>query len=316
MPSYKKPLSLRMLPSVRQLRAFVAVYHAGSVSAAADQLALTQPAVTVLLRELEERLGVKLFDRNTRTLRRTEAATEAIRFAEGVLSDLEAMTRSMAERAGSQRGKMRVAATLTIAQTLLPKAVRAFVDLYPGVRVFIQECSAADFVEAMVGEGFDLGIGSLEGPVAGLQEEVFRRESLSAVGLHSAKFPASRPITWEELASLPVVAFKPGYAIRHHVDAAAETAGVRLKIAYEVSMFATAMGMAASGLGVAVVPAEMSSIERFPELAARQLVHPHVERQTSVVYRGERTLTPPARAFADLLARDFSGAPGSGDTGA
>jgi DNA-binding transcriptional LysR family regulator len=58
MPIHKKPLSQRGLPSVRQLRAFVAVYHAGQVSAAAEQLALTQPAVTVLLRELEARLGV------------------------------------------------------------------------------------------------------------------------------------------------------------------------------------------------------------------------------------------------------------------
>ena len=62
---------MRGLPSVRQLRAFAAVYYTGQVSAAAERLALTQPAVTVLLRELEERLGVKLFDRSTRSLRQS-----------------------------------------------------------------------------------------------------------------------------------------------------------------------------------------------------------------------------------------------------
>lgn len=308
MPAHKKPLSLRILPSVRQLRAFVAVYHAGSVSAAAAQLALTQPAVTVLLRELEERLGVKLFDRNTRTLKRTDAALEAIRFAESILADLEAMGRSMSELAGSERGRMRVAATLTIAHTMLPRALRAFVARYPGIKVVIQECTAGEFVEAMVGDSVDLGVGSLEAPVAGLQEEVFHRETLSAVALRGPAFPAGRPIAWEELAALPLVGFKPGFAIRQHVDAAAEAAKVRLNIEYEVSMFATAVAMAASGLGVAIVPAAASALERFPELAARQIVRPRVERTSAVIYKGERALSPPARAFADLLLSEFGGA--------
>src|SRR6059058_746513 len=104
MAIHNRPLSMRTLPSVRQLRAFVAVYHAGQVSAAAEQLSLTQPAVTVLLRELEEKLGVRLFDRSTRTLRRTEAAIEAIAYAERTLAELEALGAAMAELAGARRG--------------------------------------------------------------------------------------------------------------------------------------------------------------------------------------------------------------------
>ena len=68
MAIYKKFSSLKDLPSVRQLRAFMAVYETGSVSAAADLLALTQPAVTLLLKELEHKLDLRLFDRSTRTL--------------------------------------------------------------------------------------------------------------------------------------------------------------------------------------------------------------------------------------------------------
>jgi LysR family transcriptional regulator, carnitine catabolism transcriptional activator len=68
------------------------------------------------------------------------------------------------------------------------------------------------------------------------------------------------------------------------------------------------MAMAANGLGVAIVPAATCAIERFPELAARQLVRPQVERQTSVIYKGERALSPPARAFADLLLSEFGDA--------
>ena len=68
-------------PSIRQLRAFRAVFHLGKLSAAAEQLSLTQSAVSVLIRQLEEGLGTRLFDRTTRSLRSTQAAMEAISVA-------------------------------------------------------------------------------------------------------------------------------------------------------------------------------------------------------------------------------------------
>ena len=96
MAIHKNPAHLGSLPSVRQLRAFVAVYDSGQLSAAAEALSLTQPAVTVLLRELEARLGVRLFDRSTRSLRRTEAAAEAIGHARRALAEMQALSGGMA----------------------------------------------------------------------------------------------------------------------------------------------------------------------------------------------------------------------------
>lgn len=292
---------MRGLPSVRQLRAFVAVYHAGQVSAAAEQLALTQPAVTVLLRELEGRLGVKLFDRSTRMLRRTEAAEEAIAYAERALGELQALGSSMAELAGARRGRVRIAATGTVAQTLLPPLMRRFLDAHPEVRVEIEEVAPAGFVETLLGERVDFGIGTLEAPVPGLREQVFLRDSLAAVALGGPDFPAGKTITWKQLAALPLVTVKPGYGVRRRIDAAADAAGVRLQVAHEVSLLATAVALAASGLGVAVVPASLLQYGADTRLVARRLVRPAVERNTAVVYRQERSLSPAAQAFVDLL---------------
>ena len=131
MAIHKKPAHLGSLPSVRQLRAFVAVYDSGQLSAAAEALSLTQPAVTVLLRELEARLGVRLFDRSTRSLRRTEAAAEAIGHARRALAEMQALSGGMASLARGERGRLRIAATSTVAQTLLPAAVRRYLDRHP-----------------------------------------------------------------------------------------------------------------------------------------------------------------------------------------
>lgn len=292
---------MRGLPSVRQLRAFVAVYHAGQVSAAAEQLALTQPAVTVLLRELEARLGVKLFDRSTRTLRRTEAAAEAIAYAERALGELAALTAGMAELAGGRRGRVRIAATATVAQTLLPPVMRRYLDAHPDVRVEIEDVAPTGFVETLLAERVDFGIGSLEAPVPGLREQVFLRDSLAAVALEGPDFVGGKPITWKQLAELPLVTVKPGYGVRRRIDAAAEAAGVPLRVVHEVSLLTTAVAMAGSGLGVAVVPASLLQYGGDPRLVGRRLVRPAVERNTAVLHRQDRSLTPAAQAFVDLL---------------
>ena len=297
---------MKGLPSVRQLRAFVTVYETGHVSAAAEQLALSQPAVTVLLRELEQRLGVRLFDRTTRMLRRTEAATEAIAYAQRALAELQAMGTSMSELAASRRGRVRIAATSTVAQTLLPRAVRRFLDSYPGIKVVIEDVAPAEFVEAVLSERVDMGIGTLEGPVAGLQEKVFVHDGLHAVALASPAFEDAKPITWKQLAPHAVITVKAGYGVRRRIDRAAASAGVTLRIEHEVALLTTAVAMAASGLGVAIVPGSIVIAAQFPQLASRRLTRPAVERNIAIVTRQDRSLSPPGLAFTELLRAEFA----------
>lgn len=303
MAIHKKTARLSALPSVRQLRAFVAVYDSGQLSAAAEALALTQPAVTVLLRELEARLGVRLFDRSTRSLRRTEAAAEAIGYARRALAEMEALGGSMAALARGERGRLRIAATSTVAQTLLPLAMRRYLDQHPGVQLQIDDCAPSEFAERVLAEQVDFGLGTLEGPVAGLEQRVVHRDHLAAVALPGPQFPADRPITWKQLARCPVITVLPGYGVRRRIDAAALEAGVELQLAHEVSLLTTAVAMAAAGLGVAVVPGSVFAPSQHPQLAARRLVRPLVERDTAVVFKSGRSLSPAAQAFADLLAQ-------------
>lgn len=302
MPINKKILSIRGLPSVRQLRAFAAVYHTGQVSAAAEQLALTQPAVTVLLRELEARLGVKLFDRSTRSLHRTEAAIEAIAYVERALAELEGLGVSMSDLADARRGKVSIATTATIAQTWLPPLLRRYLDLHPGVRVQVQDVAPTNFVEILLRGQVDFGIGILEDSVPGLREQVFLRDTLVAAAPASSSFPAGRPITWKQIAMLPLVTVKSGYGVRRRIEAAAQSAGVQLQVAHEVSLLSTALAMAASGLGIAVVPGSLLQYGAHPKLVARRLVRPTVERHTAVVHLQDRSLAPPAQTFVDLLS--------------
>lgn len=298
----KKPPSLKELPSIRQLRAFVAVYQTGSLSAAADLLALTQPAVTVLLRELETKLGVRLFDRTTRMLRRTEAAAEAIGYAERALAELTALGTSMADLADTRRGRVRIAATSTVAQTVLPDALRRFREQHPLVKVSIEDCAPREFVERLLGDQVDCGVGTLEAPVPGLREQVFLQDSLVAAGTEGLLPGTGRTLSWKQLAGLPVITVKSGYGVRSRIDRAAAEAGMELSIEHEVSLLTTAVALAGAGLGVAVVPGSVLTHATLAvPLQAQRLVRPHVERSTAVISRNDRSLSPAAAAFAQLL---------------
>jgi DNA-binding transcriptional LysR family regulator len=296
-PIHKKPLS--SLPSVRQLRALVAVHRTGSISAAAQELSLTQPAVTVLLRELEDRLGLKLFDRSTRLLRPTAAAAEAVGHAQRALAELEAMAAGMAELAGAGRGRVRVASTATVAQTLLPAAMRRFRDLHPGVKVELEEVAPDAFVEAMLAERVDFGVGTLESPVAGLREQLLLRDALVAAALPGPRFAAGSSITWKQLAALPLVTVRPGYGVRRRIDEAAKAAGVTLRIEHEVALLSTAVALAEHGLATAIVPG--SILAGRPSLVARRITRPAVERPIAIVVKRDRSLSPAAQALAEVL---------------
>ncbi|WP_240787061.1 LysR family transcriptional regulator [Ramlibacter rhizophilus] len=287
---------------MRQLRAFTAVYETGSVSAAAEQLALTQPAVTVLLRELEDRLGLKLFDRSTRALRRTDAAAEAVVHAQRALGELESMATRMGELAQGGRGRVRVAATATVAQTVLPAALRAFLQRHPQVKVQVEEVAPDAFVEALLAERVDFGVGTLEAAAPGLEEAVFLRDPLVAAAQPAIGLPVGGSLGWRRLARFPLIAVKPGYGVRRRIDEAAAAAGVSLPIEHEVSLLTTALAMAQAGLGAALVPASLARHQAGAGLVTCRLVRPAVERPMAIVTRRGRSLSPAAQALADTVA--------------
>jgi len=302
MSRYRKNLSLRESPSLRQLRAFSAIYHTGQISAAADQLGLTQPAVTVLLRDLESKLGVKLFDRTARGLRRTEAAQEAIGYAERIFTELQAFTTCMGEFADAKRGRVRVACTATIVQTLLPLIMRRFADKHPEITLELHEVAPSDFVETVLSQRVDCGIATLEKPVSGLKEHIILRDTLCAVALPSHLPTPSDTITWAQLATLPVITMKAGYGVRTQIDSAARQVSESLCIVQEVSLIASALALAEAGVGVALVPGALANRHKHPDLIARQIIKPSIGRDIALVHPAERVLSPAAGAFYEACA--------------
>ena len=287
----------RFLPSMRQLRAFAAVYHLRKVSAAAEQLSVTQSAVSLSLRQLEDGLGARLFDRTTRTLQPTQAAHEAIVLAERILRDAEALGAGTLELSQLRRGRVSVAVTPTLAELLLPAAVVRFRERHPGIHVDINDCAPDQFVSRVVGEQVDFGIGVPEQAGADVDTETLVRDHLAVV------CPAGHPLSgrvrlrWADLDGHPVITVRPGYGVRPLIDASAARAGVRLRVVHEVTFLSTALWMTRAGMAIAIMPAAYARAARPEELVVLPLTAPRVSRDICIVTKRGRSLSLSGQAL-------------------
>jgi len=291
-------------PTIRQLRAFVAVHQLRKLSAAAEKLFVTQSAVSMLIRQLEDGLGTRLFDRTTRSLQATAAANEMLPAAERILRDVDSLSADFRELAQLQRGRICLAITPTLASFLLPEAIRRFGEAHPGVRVVVDDCAPDQFVARILGEHVDFGIGTPERPGAEVETQTLMRDHLSLVCARGHALAASRkPVRWADLAGHPVITVRPGYGIRPLIDATAAQAGVALEVVNEVSFLSTALWMTASGMGPSIMPSAFARAAGDAALVVRSLTAPRVSRDVFVVTKRGRSLSAASRSFIETLRR-------------
>ncbi|MBL0422684.1 LysR family transcriptional regulator [Ramlibacter sp. AW1] len=289
------------LPTVRQLQAFLAVYRLRKLGAAAAQLFITPSAVSVLIRQLEDGLGVRLFDRTTRSLQPTPAAHETLPIAERVLGDLDGLATGLRELSELQRGEVSLVMTPTLASMLLPPVVEAFATRHPGVRLRVTDCAPDQFLPRIVGGMVDLGIGTPEQAGGEVEQRTLLRDRMALVCRRDHPLAAARRVRWADLEGIAVIAGRPGYGVRQLVDVAAAQAGAVLRVSHEISFQSTALWMVASGLGPAVMPSAYARHAADARLVIKPLSQPVVRRDIHIVTRRDRHLSPAGRAFIDVL---------------
>ena len=298
-------MNQKFTPTLRQLRAFAAVYQLRKLSAAAEQLSLTQSAVSVLIRQIEQGLGARLFDRTTRSLAPTQAAREAIVVAERVLRDVDSLGEGLRDLTGLRRGRVCLAVTPTLAEILLPRVIRAFGALHPDIRVVIDDCAPDQFVSRVLGEHVDFGIGTPERAGADVDTRTLVRDQLALVCQRSHPLAARRQVRWVDLAGHPVITVRPGYGIRPLIDSTAARAGVRLDVVNEVSFLSTALWMTSSGLGASIMPSAFAAGSSDPDLGVKTLAVPRVSRDISVVTRRGLSLSPAGQRFIEVMRAEL-----------
>lgn len=223
--------------TLRQLQAFTGVYRTRSITRAARELGITQSAASLLIQQLEAQLGVKLFDRSTRSVQPTLAADEAVHAAERMLGDALGLSRRMRDLAQARAGRVAFLASAGTASALLPSVLAKFRAGYPDIEIDMRDVAADDLVPRLSATDAEFAIGSVEGEFAELTIETLTRGRLSAIGRRTADFAARRSLTWDELAQMPTIAMRRETRIRMQIDQALGTqAGVTVGTFIKVLM--------------------------------------------------------------------------------
>jgi DNA-binding transcriptional LysR family regulator len=292
-------------PSVRQLRAFLAVYRLRKLGAAAEQLFVTQSAVSVMIRQLEEGLQTRLFDRTTRSLQPTQAAHEAVAVAERILRDVDSLGATFGDLSVLRRGRVCLAITPTLAGMLLPEAIRQFGALHPEVQIVVDDCAPEQFSSRVLGEHVDFGIGTPERAGGELELQTLMRDQLCLVCLPDHPLAHMKTLRWRDLEGHAVIAGRPGYGVRQLVDVAAANAGVALKVVNEISFLSTGLWMTACGMAPTIMPSAYAIYSHFPNLVVKTLQGPRVSRDIFIVTKKGRSLPVACRTFLDVLRSEL-----------
>jgi DNA-binding transcriptional LysR family regulator len=287
--------------NLRQLQAFVGAYRLGSLTRAAEQMFITQPAASVLIRQLEESTGVRLFDRTTRSLRPTAAAHESIARAERILRELEQLAHGFEDAGKRRRGWLNLGATPAVASSLVPPALLEFRRRFPEIDVTLHDLAPEHLIASVANETAEFSIGTPYGSSPEVDQTPLIEDRLCVICTRSSPLARRRQIAWSEIAGHPTVTVKRGSGIRAIIDDTMGRLGLRFEPAYEVSYLATALALTQHGLGISVLPSYLTRYFHSGRLAAIRLVEPVVTRNLSIVTRRGASLSPAAERFLTIL---------------
>jgi DNA-binding transcriptional LysR family regulator len=290
-----------MNPTLRQMRAFVALAKTGNFTLAAQLLHLSQSALSGLIKELEATLGARVVDRSTRKISLTEIGNELYPLFSQIIDDLDGALANIEAHTRLKKGTVRIAAPQLMACTLLPSAIAAWQAQHPEVQVRLADC-ALDSVAARVLSGeADLGIAPEREPAPQLDAQLLFELPFALVFPQGHPLASRKKITWQDLGDYPFISLQGQFTERLMADMHGALREVTLKPAYEVAFMTTALAMVSSGLGIAVCLPYAAPLVTLYKLNMRQLEEPVLTRRFFVHTRPGRALSPAAEAFRSFL---------------
>jgi len=289
---------------LRQLQGFLAAARLGTFSAAADQLAMTQPAFSQLIRDLEASLHIKLIERTTRRFQLTEAGERLLATIERPLSDLSDAYGSMLDFAAGSRGRITLC---SVAYGFVVTALGRLKARYPGITVRLIEDQNLILVRRVLDREVDFGIGALSTPSKDLAFRELLRDELMAVYPASHALARKRMPTWQDLAANPLVLMPRQTSTRELAERGLTMSGVAREPDYEVANAMSVLNIVRAGLGVTLMPRIMLGELNMQGLRASRLANPHPRRSIGIIKRADRSFAPAAAAYVELLVAETQG---------
>lgn len=244
----------------RELKYITTIAECGSFTDAANLLYVSQPSLSHMVARVEQRLGVRLFDRSRMPLIPTYAGEVYLRYAEKILSTSQLMEHELRDIAGSKKGRIRIGIPYERAAYMLPRITARFRREYPGIQLEIADASGAKLMELLDRGRIDFAVMPIYQGHPGIESRLIYQEELFLSAVPEMITPEDLVpgtpdvVDIEKLRSKPFILQKEGKAIRVAVDLLLGAYHIKPLIAQVISGNMAAYGLSCSGMGVAIIP--------------------------------------------------------------
>lgn len=292
-----------MNPTLRQMRAFVAVVKTGHFTLAAEHLHITQSALSGLIKELEQTLGARVVDRSTRKIGLTDIGRELYPLFSQMIDDLDGALANVADHTRLKKGIVRIAAPQLMSCTLLPQAIAAYHAAHPDIQVRLADTAVESVIARVLSGEADCGIGPERDPAPQLHAQLLFEMPFALVFPKGHELEKQERVTWQDVSRYPFISLQGQFTERLLDDMHASLREVPVKPDAEVTFMTTALAMVSAGLGMTVCLPYAEPLATLYGLAMRPLEEPALTRRFFIYTRPGRSLSPAAESFVAFLSR-------------
>ncbi|MGY2291270.1 LysR family transcriptional regulator [Pseudomonas sp. SDO528_S397] len=287
--------------TVKQMRAFLAVAQSLSFAAACERLHLSQSALSLTIKGLEEGLGGRLFSRNTRNVSLTPEGESLLPLARRLIADWDNAEDELRQRFTLQRGRVTVAAMPSFAGNLLPPILKIFRTRYPQVNVTVDDVINEQVLERVRDRQVELGVAFEPAQSSSLVFTPLYVDRFIAVVPADSPLAHNTQIGWSALLEHPFITLQRPSTVRVMLEEHLAARQMKLPVALESHQLATVGQMVASGLGVSAVPALCARQMKEAGAHCITLSDPVIERSVGVLTKPGHELSAAAQAMFDIF---------------
>ncbi len=287
--------------SIKQIQAFVAVARLQSFAEACTLLRLSQPALSIAIKNLELAVGGKLLARSTRSVELTPEGAEFFPVAQRLLEDWKRSLDDVHNLFTLRRGKLDIAAMPTFASSLLPQILAEYHLQYADINVTIHDVIAENVVDMVRDGRVELGVSFDPGDARDLNFQPLFLDRFVAVLPPGHALLKKKKLKWNDLKSTAFIALQRPSSIRLLLDKSLLAQDIELAPAFEAHQLASIGRMVATGLGSSVVPALSSGQMEEMGAVCRSIGAPAVARNVGLITRKRHPLSVATQAMIEVI---------------
>jgi len=287
--------------TLHQLKVFEAAARNGSFTRAAEELFLTQPTVSMQVKQLTKAVGLPLFEQVGKRLYLTEAGRELFATCREIFEKIAQFEMTVADLKGLKQGKLRLA-VITTAKYFVPRLLGPFCQLYPGIDISLQVTNHSGIVDRLKDNLDDLYIMSQLPEHLDIAFQPFLENPLVVLAPANHRLAGEKNISLQQLSEEPFILREPGSGTRTAVQKLFDEQGIKLKVKLELGSNEAIKQAIAGGLGISVLSRHTIIPESAnSELTVLDVEYFPIERNWYMVYPAGKQMSVVARTYFEYL---------------